>query len=70
MIAGTPGVRKFGPKAQPRDIQVIDEHIDHPDRAVFFYVIIESFWKQGALAAVLALNELARIALPGWKALL
>ena len=47
----------LGLEAKIGQVQLIDEDIDHPYRAVFSYVVIETFGKQRGLSAVLALNE-------------
>src|SRR4029077_6017408 len=38
-------------------VQLADEHVDHPDRALLRDIVIQIFWKQDGLTAVLTLDE-------------
>ena len=44
-------------EAKPRQIQLVDEHIDDPDRVVLGDVVVEMLGKQRALGSVLAFDE-------------
>jgi hypothetical protein len=44
-------------KPQRPQIQLVDEHVDHPHRIVFSHVIVEELGEQNALRSVLALNK-------------
>ena len=38
-------------------VQLADEHVDHPDRVLLRDIVIQIFWKQDGLTAVLTLDE-------------
>ena len=42
---------------QRRQVQLVDEHVDHPDRVVLRHIVIQILRKQNALPAVLTLDE-------------
>ena len=45
-VVGWPtGVVGLRPKTEPRQVQLVDENIDHSDRTVFCNIIIETFGK-------------------------
>src|ERR1700732_3680756 len=58
MIGGTSG--RFWDhtvKAQRPEIQLIDKHVDHPNRVVLSNVVIQILGKQNALSTVFTLDE-------------
>src|SRR5210317_263481 len=59
VISRTTRIVGLGLEAKIAQVEFIDEHIDHPYRAVFGYIVIEAFGKQRRLSAVFALNESA-----------
>ena len=64
MVAWSASCGRFCLEARPRDIQIIDEHIDHPNRVVFGNVVVKSFGKQRALITIFAFDKPAHIVLP------
>jgi hypothetical protein len=54
MVSRTTGVRRLSFEPQAGDIQPIYEDIDYACGAIFLYVIVDAFGKQGGLVAVLA----------------
>ena len=44
-------------KAQGREVQLVDECLNNPNRIVFGHKVIQAVWKQGRLPTVLTLNE-------------
>src|SRR5882757_5448381 len=46
-------------EAQPRQVKLIDKHIDRPDRIILRQIVIQSLGKQRALTAIIA-NDKAR----------
>jgi len=38
-------------------VKLVDEHVDHPNRVVLRYIVIQIFWKQDALPTILTLDE-------------
>src|ERR1700720_4959610 len=65
MIGGTSGrFWNHTVKAQRPEIQLIDEHVDHPHRVVLSNEVIQILGKQNALYTVFTLNE-ARHLTPG-----
>lgn len=67
MVGGSTGVVGFHLEPQPRQIQIIDENIDHPNRAVFHNIVIKALGKQGGLVAILAFNESASFNEIDWE---
>ncbi len=58
MIAGPPCRLGHNPlEPQRPELQIVDEHIDHPDRVLFRHVVIETLRKQDALTAILTLDK-------------
>ncbi len=51
-------------KAQTTEIKFINEHIDDANRIILTNLIIQSFGKQCALAAVIAFNKTLHKTLP------
>jgi hypothetical protein len=49
----------MGLEAQPGEIQIVNEDIDHSNGVVLGHVIIQSFGEQGRLVAIIALNKSA-----------
>jgi len=46
-------------ETQPRQVKLIDKHIDRPNRIVLAQIVIQSLGKQRALTAIIA-NDKAR----------
>jgi hypothetical protein len=58
MIGGPTGhLRHNTRKAQPPQIQLIDEDVNRPHRIVFSHVVVKELGEQNALPAVLTLDE-------------
>jgi len=52
--AGLGGLRPL--ETELRQIQSVDEYIDHSHRVVFLYPVIQSLWKQNALRPVVPID--------------
>ena len=58
MIAGPPGrLGNHAREPQRPQVQLVDEHVDHPDRVLLRHVVIQELGKQDALTAILTLDE-------------
>ena len=59
MLARSTGLGRRGLETKARDIQVIDEHVNDPNRAVFRDLLVQTLGKQGRLVAIFAFDEAA-----------
>ena len=58
MIGRPPGrLRNHAREPKRPQIQLLDEHVDHPDRVLLRHIVVQIFWKQDGLPAVLTLDE-------------
>src|ERR1700731_2491474 len=58
MVCGTPGrFRLHAFKAELVQIQLLDEHINDPDRVILSNVVVEMLREQGALRTVFAFDK-------------
>jgi hypothetical protein len=57
MIARTTGHVRSGFEPQPGNIEIVGEHIDHPDCAVFRDAFIQALWERRRLMAIFAFDE-------------
>jgi len=51
-------------KPQHPKVKLVDKHVDHPNRVLFRDIVIQIFWKQDGLPAILTLDEARFISNP------
>jgi hypothetical protein len=65
VVRGTPGVRRrHALEAKVRQIEFVDEDIDHANRVVLGNIVVKTLGQQRNLLAVLAFDKSLHVAAP------